>query len=278
MTLALFINILAVLNLFLVAFILFVKSGNFIHNRLLALILIIPVLYYLRYILEVSGYFHIERFMLYPAQTLVAVYAPGIYAYTRIATGDWRWRHRFLFPLSVLLIIYDIVLSVYFVLLLNRNEQVTYIQGIQDGWHSVCYMISFISGAVLQFFYLLGAFIQGSKIKSGCKYATLQEKRRLLFVYHFTLLLLILFLIQLPLYLAFNHNMINGVFVPFKGVLIFLFVFYKMFQEPEIFVPIVEELPRANPASRDQGQGDQYNISTPKVGVAPEVLDAIFLI
>lgn len=275
MTLSLFVNILAVLNLFLVAFILFVKSGNFLPNRLLSLILIIPVIYYLRYIFEITGYFHIERFMLYPAQALVAIYAPFIYAYVRIATGDWRWRHRILFPISILLVIFDIVLSVHFVFFMTTKEQILYIQNIENGWRSYIYIISFTSGAVLQFFYLLSAFVRSKEIVSDCKHATYQERRRLFFVYHFIALLLILFIIQLPLYLVFQHNAINGLYVPFKGVLIFCFVFYKMFQEPDIFVPIEEKLPEtiAACAVKDKKESGVLN---PQIGVPPEVLDAIY--
>ncbi|MDP4269482.1 MAG: helix-turn-helix transcriptional regulator [Bacteroidota bacterium] len=159
---------------------------------------------------------------------------------------------------------------------MKPNEQIACIQGFDNGWKSYVYIISSASVAVLQFFYLLDAFLKSKQIVSNCKHATDQERRCLFFVYHFTLLLFGLFLIQLPLYLIFNHNIVNGLYVPFKGVLIFCFVFYKMFQEPDIFVPIEDKLPETIPNSivKDKKASDLLN---PQVGVSPEVLDAIYL-
>lgn len=237
MTLAIFVNILATLNLFLVSLILLVKSGKLLSNRLLSLVLLLPIVYYLRYIIESCGFYNIERFLLYPAQAITATYAPVIYAFVMISTGSSEWRHKLLFPISILLVSGNIILSVFFLLFLKTDAQIDSLLTIKRGGIYWPYFVSLWSVTIVQLLYFVSMTHRNyNTLMPRIKLLNSRDREWLLFVHRFVLLLLGLFVIQIVLYIFQAQNDINSIFVPFKGVLVFLFVFYKMFQVPEIFM------------------------------------------
>lgn len=279
MTLAIFINILATLNLFLVALILLVKSGKLIRNRLLSLVLVLPIIYYLRYIFESSGFFNIERFLLYPGQVITASYAPVIYAFVMISTGSREWRHKYLFPISLLLVAGNIILSVFFPFYLNTDVQIVSLLNIKEGGIYMPYFISSWSVAIVQLLYFLSMTHRSYReVIPSIEQFDSPDKERLLFVHQFVLLLLGLFVIQFVLYIFYTQNEINGIFVPFKGVLIFLYVFYKMFQVPEIFMNNADACTQAcqsEPSVPDQNEPPSV-LECSKDGLEAEWIDDIY--
>lgn len=278
MNVALLINVLTILNLFLVAFILFSKSGSTSMNRLLALVLFFPALFYLRHFAELMGYIQVVPYLLFPTQILGVLFGPLVYAYVRIKLSDKRWQHPVFFPLSVSLMLFTVAIGLHYTFFLSRQEQIAYALQVHSGNFPVLFLISKVAMTALHFCYLLISFIWTLRIVMNCKYATDSEKQKIQFVFQFVILNFGLLVLLLISYAMISVHYVDSYILPLTGAFFYLFVFYKMFQYPNIFQQQSEGLFQAivmSPGNRN-AVGDENVLERSKNGVSEDVLDAIY--
>ncbi len=278
MNVALTINVLAILNLILIAFILYTRSEGSLSNRLLTLVLIVSAFYNLRHFAELVGFWHIVSLLLFPTQIAVIFFGPIIYAYVHIKLGDKHWRHPVLFLFSILLLVYLLFLGFQYTFFLSGSEKQEYVYQIHLGNSPDLYLIYEVISILLHLCYLTFSFIWVFGIVRNCKYATDSEKQKVRFVFHFIILNIIL-LFFLPLsYVYLNIHQIDTYSLPLTGISVYLFVFYKMFQYPLVFGFRSDRQFQAvsvNSDIKSALKGDNRS-EVLKNGINTEVLDEIF--
>ncbi len=229
------VNIITALNLLVMFIALYFRKQNTLPNRILAIILLLPVLSFTNNYLILSRYIYSFSSIVFISQIGAIVAASLIYYYTRIFMGK-KWNPWFI--LNILTIIAILICFYYFILFLGQDASAK--NKFVDNLLREIYpeYLTYIRGAFFLLFnaYLIVIAIQ--VITYSRKIMDIQselERIKLRYLQQFIILLWTLNIIILILYLLLTNFYVDFVAVPLVTTIFYIFLVKTAFNHTAVF-------------------------------------------
>lgn len=233
MDFVLVINVFCILNLLLLSGLLFFGKKASVNSRLLSLSLLSPSLFFLRNLLVLRGMWDNSFFVLFFPFLDGIVYAPLFYAFCRGVLGKDRWWHKTLIWVSVLFLLAYLGLMFRYYFFLGAEDRIAELDSLRRSVFPPLYSWSLMLGLGLQFAYFLSGFILANKERKS-PYSDDMQRYSRLFVFQLASLKLFLMTLWIVIYLFMPIDEARLIAIPVYGFLIFVFLYYKLFQYSDL--------------------------------------------
>ena len=232
----LLINIFAVVNILVLAALLFIRKNNPLPNKILASILIVPGLNFANNINLLSAEVYQFPILYFIVQGTAALFGPLVYCYIRILCNKKINFKSILFVITVLIIVADIAITVNF-FSMGITDRTNYLKSIIEGSYpedmELYNMVLFIH----QLVYLSASAMLLANLKKNALQSVSSFKGTgIRYMARFINLCWILTLITVVLYLSpLNTIYVEYIFLPLVLLIIFYFILYYGFHHNFIF-------------------------------------------
>jgi len=228
-------NIITSINALIIFSLLFFRKNNPLPNRLLALIFLIPGLYFIDNIFILNGIIHHIPFSFFFVQILAITYPTILYAYTHILIGKSPIPNRILLGGSALLLIYILSLTGDFYRL-SPVEREAYLDSLNTSSYPsgmMLYTSLFYIWQMVYFSVVTYSVYKHSKNLSDQISNT--DGAYITYIKQFVGLLWILNFILVVLYLTLPITKVEYLFLPVVVSIIYLFILYIIYHHNSIF-------------------------------------------
>ncbi len=228
-------NIITLANLLLLFSLLYFRKNNSLPNKVLALILINPGINFLSNIVVLSGYFHAFPWFYFFAQITCFLFAPLVYFYVCLFTGNRVSRRYPLFYVSA----FCMVLVVYFAAecaLMSDNERRAYLDGIlNEPYPDQMVLANGLFIVMQQIYFTVAAFKVFRYKKNIEELLSNFEKTRWQYIYRFIVIIWILNLITIALYLTLPMVQVEYIYLPLVLTAIYFYILAYSFNQNSVF-------------------------------------------
>ncbi len=229
------INILAIVNVFIIFALLFFRRENALPNKILAIAFLIPGLYFINTIFILAGFSTMVPISLFFVQMIAVLFPVALYYYFSLLQGKGFRINKTLFTGSGFLFIYIVVLTIHFISL-TKTEQTAYILSLSTEnypQYLLLYTIFFYTWQLVYFSVITWEIIKYKK-QLDTNLSNLEQSQfyymvRFILVLWFFNLLLVALYITLPLYI------VDYLLLPIVVNVLYLFIIYFSFHHNAIF-------------------------------------------
>lgn len=227
-------NILAIINVLVLCAFLIFRKNNSTPNYVLALIFIIPGLYFIDNLLIVNGWLNKIPYF-FTVQIIANLFPVAVYYYVHLLLTDKIIFHKYLSVGSFLLLFFSITLTVYFALQDESFKQSFITKLLSDDYPLLMTLYN-IAFYVWQMVYLIviNKEIKAYKIKIS-NVLSHTEKVKVRFVKQFMQLLAILNLGLVLFYMLLPMPIVDYGILPVIVTVIYLFIIYYTIKNNAVF-------------------------------------------
>lgn len=228
-------NILAIINVLVLCAFLIFRKNNSTPNYVLALIFIIPGLYFIDNLLLVNGWLNKIPYFFFTVQIIANLFPVAVYYYVHLLLTDKTIFHKYLSVGSFLLLFFSIALTVYFALQDESFKQSFITKLLSDDYPLLMTLYN-IAFYVWQMAYLIviNKEIKAYKIKIS-NVLSHTEKIKVRFVRQFMQLLAILNLGLVLFYILLPMPIVDYGILPIIVTVIYLFIIYYTIKNNAVF-------------------------------------------
>lgn len=228
-------NILAIINVLVLCAFLIFRKNNSTPNYVLALIFIIPGLYFIDNLLIVNGWLNKIPYFFFTVQIIANLFPVAVYYYVHLLLTDKIIFHKYLSVGSFLLLFFSITLTVYFALQDESFKQSFITKLLSDDYPLLMTLYN-IAFYVWQMVYLIvvNKEIKAYKIKIS-NVLSHTEKLKVRFVKQFMQLLAILNLGLVLFYMLLPMPIVDYGILPVIVTVIYLFIIYYTIKNNAVF-------------------------------------------
>lgn len=228
-------NILAVFNIAVLCAFLVFRKNNSLPNYLLALIFLIPGLYFFDSLLICTEAIHSAPYFFFFVQIIANVFPIAVYIYVHLFIGKSKRFRGFLIASSSITILFSFYLVVHFGLL-SPEQQTKYITQLSTNQYPDTMNAYNIVFYICQMIYLLVLFleIRAYRISVQRNLSEL-ESVKLLFVRQFIILMAILNFLLVLFYILLPASTVDYGVLPIVMTFIYLFVIVFSIKNNAIF-------------------------------------------
>lgn len=228
-------NILAIINVLVLCAFLIFRKNNSTPNYVLALIFIIPGLYFIDNLLLVNGWLNKIPYFFFTVQIIANLFPVAVYYYVHLLLTDKTIFHKYLSVGSFLLLFFSIALTVYFALQDESFKQSFITKLLSDDYPLLMTLYN-IAFYVWQMAYLIviNKEIKAYKIKIS-NVLSHTEKIKVRFVRQFMQLLAILNLGLVLFYILLPMPIVDYGILPVIVTVIYLFIIYYTIKNNAVF-------------------------------------------
>ena len=228
-------NILAIINVLVLCAFLIFRKNNSTPNYVLALIFIIPGLYFIDNLLLVNGWLNKIPYFFFTVQIIANLFPVAVYYYVHLLLTDKTIFHKYLSVGSFLLLFFSIALTVYFALQDESFKQSFITRLLSDDYPLLMTLYN-IAFYVWQMAYLIviNKEIKAYEIKIS-NVLSHTEKVKVRFVRQFMQLLAILNLGLVLFYILLPMPIVDYGILPVIVTVIYLFIIYYTIKNNAVF-------------------------------------------
>lgn len=228
-------NILAIINVLVLCAFLIFRKNNSTPNYVLALIFIIPGLYFIDNLLILNSWLNKIPYFFFTVQIIANLFPVAVYYYVHLLLTDKIIFHKYLSVGSFLLLFFSIALTVYFALQDESFKQSFIIKLLSDDYPILMTLYN-IAFYVWQMAYLIviNKEIKAYEIKIS-NVLSHTEKVKVRFVRQFMQLLAILNLGLVLFYILLPMPIVDYGILPVIVTVIYLFIIYYTIKNNAVF-------------------------------------------
>ena len=228
-------NILAIINVLVLCAFLIFRKNNSTPNYVLALIFIIPGLYFIDNLLIVNGWLNKIPYFFFTVQIIANLFPVAVYYYVHLLLTDKIIFHKYLSVGSFLLLFFSITLTVYFALQDESFKQSFITKLLSDDYPLLMTLYN-IAFYVWQMVYLIvvNKEIKAYRIQIS-NVLSHTEKLKVRFVKQFMQLLAILNLGLVLFYMLLPMPIVDYGILPVIVTVIYLFIIYYTIKNNAVF-------------------------------------------
>ena len=228
-------NILAIINVLVLCAFLIFRKNNSTPNYVLALIFIIPGLYFIDNLLILNSWLNKIPYFFFTVQIIANLFPVAVYYYVHLLLTDKTIFHKYLSVGSFLLLFFSIALTVYFALQDESFKQSFITRLLSDDYPLLMTLYN-IAFYVWQMAYLIviNKEIKAYKIKIS-NVLSHTEKIKVRFVRQFMQLLAILNLGLVLFYILLPMPIVDYGILPVIVTVIYLFIIYYTIKNNAVF-------------------------------------------
>ena len=231
----LILNIITLANLVLLFCLLYFRKNNSVPNKVLALILINPGINFLSNIVVLSGYFKVFPWLYFFAQGTCFLFAPLVYIYVCLFTGNPVRLRNPLFICTALCV----ALVAYFALefaLMPVTQQLIYLNGILNEPYPQQMVLANALFIIMQQVYFTVAAYKTYKYKKDINQLLSNfDKTRWQYIYRFIVIIWILNLVTILLYAGLPMVQVEYIYLPLVLTAIYFYILAYSFNQNSIF-------------------------------------------
>lgn len=228
-------NTLAVFNILVICSFLILRKNNSLPNYILAIIFLIPGMYFVDNILISTGEIYGFPYFFFFVQIIANLFPIAVYKYVHLLIGPAKKTRPILIISSTITIVFSLGLLIYFIGLLPV-EKVQYIQQLSTDDYPESMNSYNIVFYVCQMIYLTVLYYDMRAYKGVVeRNLSAIESVKLLFVWQFIMLLLILNFLLVLFYVFLPTSIVDYGVLPVVVTLIYLFVIVFSIKNNVIF-------------------------------------------
>ncbi len=231
----LILNIITTANLLLLFSLLYFRKDNSLPNKVLALILINPGINFLSNIVVLSGYFYVLPWFYFFAQTTCFLFAPLVYIYVCLFTGNQIRLRNPLFYCTAICIVLVLFFTAEFALM-SESEKFAYLNGIlNEPYPDQMVLANGLFIIMQQIYFTVAAFKAYRYKKDINQLLSNFDKTRWLYIYRFIVIIWVLNLITITLYITLPMVQVEYIYLPLVLTAIYFYILAYSFNQNSIF-------------------------------------------
>ncbi len=228
-------NSLAVFNVLVICSFLLIRKNNSIPNYILALIFLVPGLYFVDNVLISTQVIYSTPLFFFFVQILANLFPIAVYVYVHLLIGKAKKIRPILILSSATTIIFSLGLLIYFISL-SPTEQTQYIQQLSTDQYPVSMNVYNIVFYICQMIYLTVLFIEIRTYRAAVeRHLSDIDSVKILFVWQFIGLMAILNFLLVIFYILLPTSIVDYGVLPVVMTLIYLFVIIFSIKNNVIF-------------------------------------------
>jgi AraC-like DNA-binding protein len=211
------------------------RKNNSLPNYILALVFLIPGLYFIDNLLILSNYKSIVQYSFFIVQILAILFPISVYYYVHLIIGDKKNYHKVLLTGSAILLLYILYLSFNF-FTLSSPEKELYISSLNGENYPISMMLYTVLFYIWQVVYFIVLVIEIKKYnrKAESSFSNF-DSIRIHYVKKFMLLLGVLNIGLIIFYIALPLPLVDYGILPLFVTIIYLFIMYFAITQKAIF-------------------------------------------
>lgn len=235
---SLIINIVAIINVFVIFALLFFRRENALPNRILAVAFLIPGLYFINTIFILAEMEKFVPFSLYFVQTIAVFFPIMLFYYFNLLIGKGFPKSRVLFTGTALLLIYIIGLAIRFSFL-SSPDKISYIKRLSGDDYPLDLMLYtvFFYAWQLVYFTVITRKITSYR-KQLDEHLSNLERSKYTYMVRFITILWTLNAFLVAFYIFLPISLVDYIFLPIVVNCLYLFVLYFGFHHNAVFTLI----------------------------------------
>jgi len=231
----LILNVITLANLLLLFSLLYFRKNNSLPNKILALILINPGINFLSNIVVLSGYFHVFPWFYFFAQCTCFLFAPLVYIYVCMFTGNKVSIRNPLFLITALCISMVLYFAVEFAFM-PRAEQLVYLNGVlNEPYPDQMALANGLFIIMQQVYFTVAAYKTYRYKKDINQLLSNFDKTRWEYIYRFIVIIWVLNLITITLYISLPMVQVEYIYLPLVLTAIYFYILTYSFNQNSVF-------------------------------------------
>lgn len=235
MSIALIVNILAIINVLIVFLLLYFRKENALPNKVLAVAFLIPGLYFFNTLFILLKLNYVIPFSVFFVQIIAGFFPIMLFYYFNLLTGKGFPKNKILFGGSLLLLLYISGLAIQF-MFFSPEEKTAYIQSLSTDDYPTglfIYTVLFYAWQLVYFTEITKRVIKYRKQL----YDRLSnvEQSKYYFILRFIIVLWIFNAILVGFYIFLPLFLVDYIFLPLVVNLLYYFILYFSYHHNAVF-------------------------------------------